>query len=192
MRQSSGLSPIETCQTKPHGWSEKPAASDVCPNGVNSNLPLLDELALEDPLLSTKSRLTWVTRAQVASGNRFPEICRAIVAKRRQHGQWKREIMRRALDNARAQSPPPSLKKIAWQPGVCSRDLDRQSVSGTFVICIRNGERPGLNNTEANSEFPFVNGSNLRLRPVSLRFAVPLASHPLVRNYTFLSGMPSW
>jgi AraC-like DNA-binding protein len=48
---------------------------------------------------------------------RFPELCRAITAKREQQFFHKREQMRRALEDARTESPPPSLKQIARRFG---------------------------------------------------------------------------
>jgi hypothetical protein len=78
---------------------------------------LRDELGREDlpSLNEIASYLGYKSSGGIRE--RFPELCRAIVAKRRQHSQCNREIMRRALENARTQSPPPSLKKIARQLG---------------------------------------------------------------------------
>jgi hypothetical protein len=43
---------------------------------------------------------------------RFPELCGAIVAQRRQQVQQKKQRMRLALEKARAETPPPSLIQI--------------------------------------------------------------------------------
>ena len=48
---------------------------------------------------------------------RFPELCSAIVAKRKQQVLLKHETMRRALEDARAETPPPSLKEIGRRLG---------------------------------------------------------------------------
>lgn len=44
---------------------------------------------------------------------RFPELCRAISAKRNQQTFRKRETLRLAVESARTESPPPSLKQLA-------------------------------------------------------------------------------
>jgi hypothetical protein len=76
-----------------------------------------DELTLKDraSLNEIASYLGYKSSGGIRE--RFPEVCRAIVAKRRQHSQCKGEIMRRALENAHAQNPPPSLKQIARELG---------------------------------------------------------------------------
>jgi AraC-like DNA-binding protein len=48
---------------------------------------------------------------------RFPQLCRAIAAKRDQQSLRKREALRLAVENARTESPPPSLKEIAHRLG---------------------------------------------------------------------------
>ena len=48
---------------------------------------------------------------------RFPELCGAIVAKRKQQVLLKHETIRRALEDARAETPPPSLKEIGRRLG---------------------------------------------------------------------------
>jgi len=48
---------------------------------------------------------------------RFPELCRTIVAKRKEQGLQQREAIRRALEDARAETPPPSLKQIGRRLG---------------------------------------------------------------------------
>jgi hypothetical protein len=78
---------------------------------------LRDELALQDPPSLNEIAAYLGYKSSGGIRERFPQLCVAIVAKRRQRAQCKREIMRRALENARAQTPPPSLKKIARQLG---------------------------------------------------------------------------
>lgn len=48
---------------------------------------------------------------------RFPEICKAITAKRKQLMWQKREQMRRGIEAARAEVPPPTLKQIGKRLG---------------------------------------------------------------------------
>jgi len=48
---------------------------------------------------------------------RFPELCRAIVAKRKQQVLRKKEAIRRALEGARVETPPPTLKQIGRRFG---------------------------------------------------------------------------
>jgi AraC-like DNA-binding protein/transcriptional regulator with XRE-family HTH domain len=49
---------------------------------------------------------------------RFPELCRAISAKRSQQTLRKRETLRLAVETARTESPPPSLKQLARRLGL--------------------------------------------------------------------------
>jgi AraC-like DNA-binding protein len=48
---------------------------------------------------------------------RFPELCIAVSAKRREQILRKRERMRRVLEDARVETPPPSLKQIGRRLG---------------------------------------------------------------------------
>jgi len=48
---------------------------------------------------------------------RFPELCRAITAKRKQRVLWKRERMRLAIETDRTEIPPPSLREIGHRLG---------------------------------------------------------------------------
>jgi AraC-like DNA-binding protein len=48
---------------------------------------------------------------------RFPGLCRVIVAKRKQQVLAKKDAVRRALEDARAETPPPSLKQIGRRLG---------------------------------------------------------------------------
>jgi hypothetical protein len=59
---------------------------------------------------------------------RFPELCCAIVAKRKQQVLRKKEEIRRALEEARAETPPPSLKQIGRRLGYTAEGV----VVGTF------------------------------------------------------------
>ncbi len=64
--------------------------------------------------------------------SRFPEICRAIMAKRNQQSIHRKQDMRRALENARTENPPPSLMQIARRFGFTSENM----LTATFpVIC---------------------------------------------------------
>ena len=55
--------------------------------------------------------------------DRFPELCCAIVAKRKQQLVLKYEAIRRALEEARAESPPPSLKQIGRRLGYTAEGM---------------------------------------------------------------------
>jgi AraC-like DNA-binding protein len=59
---------------------------------------------------------------------RFPELCSAIVAKCKQQALRKKEVIRRALEEARAETPPPSLKQIGRRLGYTAEG----AVVGTF------------------------------------------------------------
>ena len=59
---------------------------------------------------------------------RFPELCDAIVAKRKKEALRKKEGIRRALEEARAETPPPSLKQIGRRLGYTAEGV----VVGTF------------------------------------------------------------
>ena len=48
---------------------------------------------------------------------RFPELCRVIVTKRKQQVLVKKDVIRRALQDASAETPPPSLKQIGRRLG---------------------------------------------------------------------------
>jgi hypothetical protein len=74
-------------------------------------------LARENPLSLNEiaSRLGYKGSGGISE--RFPDLCRAITAKRKQQFLHKREQMRRALEEARTESPPPTLKQIARRFG---------------------------------------------------------------------------
>lgn len=80
-------------------------------------------VALENPLSLNEiaSRLGY--RGSGGIRERFPELCRAITAKRKQQFLQKRENMRHAIEDARAESPPPSLKEIARRLGFTSEGV---------------------------------------------------------------------
>lgn len=59
---------------------------------------------------------------------RFPELYRAISAKRNQQTFRKRETLRLAVEAARTESPPPSLKQLARRLGLCSVSI----LTGTY------------------------------------------------------------
>jgi AraC-like DNA-binding protein len=74
-------------------------------------------LARENPLSLNEiaSRLGYKGSGSIRE--RFPELCYAIADKRKKQFLQKREQMRRALEDARTESPPPSLRQIAGRFG---------------------------------------------------------------------------
>jgi hypothetical protein len=74
-------------------------------------------LARENPLSLNEiaSRLGYKGSGSIRE--RFPKLCREIAAKRKQQFLHEREQMGRALEDARRESPPPSLKQIARRFG---------------------------------------------------------------------------
>jgi hypothetical protein len=55
--------------------------------------------------------------------SRFPEICSAIITKRQQQSLQKKEQMRRAIEDARQENPPPSLNQIGQRFGFASENM---------------------------------------------------------------------
>jgi len=55
--------------------------------------------------------------------DRFPELCRAITDKRKQQPLRGKERLRLGLENARAETPPPSLMQIARRLGFSSEEV---------------------------------------------------------------------
>jgi transcriptional regulator with XRE-family HTH domain len=78
---------------------------------------LRGHLDQESPLSLNEiaSRLGY--KSSTAIRERFPDVCRAIAAKRKQNFLQNREKMRVALKAARTEVPPPSLKKVARRLG---------------------------------------------------------------------------
>lgn len=62
---------------------------------------------------------------------RFPELYRAISAKRDQQTLRKRETLRIAVEAARKENPPPSLKQLARRLGLCSVSILTGTYPGT-------------------------------------------------------------
>lgn len=83
---------------------------------------LRDHLAQECPpsLKEIASKLGY--KADQAVRTRFPELCRAITAKRKLHRGRGKEKVRLALEAARTESPPPSLMQIARRLGFSSEE----------------------------------------------------------------------
>jgi hypothetical protein len=55
--------------------------------------------------------------------SRFPEICAAIITKRKQQSLQRKEQMRRAIEDARQENPPPSLTQIGQRFGFTSENM---------------------------------------------------------------------
>lgn len=81
---------------------------------------LRDHLAQESPLSLKEIASTLGYKAPQAIRERFPELCRAITAKRKQQPLRGKEKLRLALEDARTESPPPSLMQIARRLGFSS------------------------------------------------------------------------
>jgi hypothetical protein len=78
---------------------------------------LRGHLARENPLSLNEIACELGYKSSTAIRERFPDVCRAIAAKRRQNFLQNREKMRLALKAARTEVPPPSLKKVARRLG---------------------------------------------------------------------------
>lgn len=77
---------------------------------------LRDHLAQERPLSLKEIASKLGYKAPHAIRERFPELCRAITAKRKLH-PGRKEKVRLALEAARTESPPPSLMQIVRRLG---------------------------------------------------------------------------
>jgi len=84
---------------------------------------LRDHLAQERPLSLTEIASKLGYKAAHAIRGRFPELCRAITAKRKLHPSRGKERVRLALEAARTESPPPSLMQIARRLGFSSEEV---------------------------------------------------------------------
>ena len=80
-------------------------------------------LARENPLSLNDIAFTLGYKGSNGIRERFLDICRAIVAKRKQRSLQKKERMRRALEDARTENPPPSLKQIARRFGFTAENV---------------------------------------------------------------------
>ncbi|MGO9896836.1 MAG: hypothetical protein ACLPX8_21755 [Bryobacteraceae bacterium] len=83
---------------------------------------LRDHLAQERPLSLKEIASKLGYKADNAIRARFPELCRAITAKRKLHPGRGKEKVRLALQAARTESPPPSLMQIARRLGFSSEE----------------------------------------------------------------------
>ena len=83
---------------------------------------LPDHLAQERPLSLREIASKLGYKADNAIRTQFPELCRAITAKRKLHPGRGREKMRLALQAARTEIPPPSLMQIARRLGFSSEE----------------------------------------------------------------------
>ena len=81
---------------------------------------LRGHLAQQSPLSLKEIASKLGYKAPHAIRTRFPELCRAITAKRKQQPLRRREELRPALEAARTESPPPSLMQIARRLGFSS------------------------------------------------------------------------
>jgi AraC-like DNA-binding protein len=84
---------------------------------------LRDHLAQESPLSVNEIASKLGYKAAQALRERFPELCRAITAKRKQQPLRGKEKLRLALEAARTASPPPSLMQIARRLGFSSEEV---------------------------------------------------------------------
>jgi len=84
---------------------------------------LLRHLARENPLSLNEVAATLGHQGSNGIRERFPDVCGAIVAKRKQQSLQKKERMRRALEDARTENPPPSLKQIARRFGFTAENV---------------------------------------------------------------------
>jgi len=81
-----------------------------------------DHLTQERPLSREEIASKLGYKADNAIRTRFPELCRAITAKRRLHPGREKEKVRLALQAARTENPPPSLMQIARRLGFSSEE----------------------------------------------------------------------
>jgi hypothetical protein len=115
-RRQSGLSPSATRQLYPR--SERRRVEAI----------LRTHLAEESPSSINEIASKLGYKGSGGIRERFPELCCAIVAKRQQQVVRKKEEIRRTLEKARAEAPPPSLKQIGRRLGYTAEGV----VVGTF------------------------------------------------------------
>ena len=94
----------------------------ICEGNRLENI-LRGHLAQESPLSLKEIGSELGYKAAHAIRRRFPELCRAIAAKRKQQPLRGREKLRLALEAARTESPPPSLMQIARRLGFSSEEV---------------------------------------------------------------------
>jgi hypothetical protein len=115
---------------------------------------------------------------------RFPELCCAIVAKRKQQVLRKKEEMRRALEEARAETPPPSLKQIGRRLGYTAEC----AVVGTFPdLCHSHKELSCRASVQMNITEQYVIG---KVRKEWRLWWLWLRNLHIDRNGDFLDSLP--
>jgi AraC-like DNA-binding protein len=94
-----------------------------CSEGYRLENILRAHLAEEDPpsIREIASELGYKGRHAIRG--RFPALCRAITSKRKQQPLRGKEKLRLAMENARAETPPPSLMQIARRLGFSSEEV---------------------------------------------------------------------
>ncbi len=80
-------------------------------------------LARKDPLSLNETASVLGYKGSSSIRSRFPEICSAIITKRKQQSLQKKEQMRRAIEDARQENPPPSLNQIGQRFGFTSENM---------------------------------------------------------------------
>src|SRR6266704_5752819 len=101
-------------------------------NGAVSKAFLRRHLVSKNPLSLNEIASVLGYKGSNSIRSRFPEICRAITAKRNQQSIQRKEDIRCALENARTENPPPTLMQIARRFGFTSENM----LSATFPdIC---------------------------------------------------------
>jgi hypothetical protein len=80
-------------------------------------------LARKDPLSLNEIASVLGYKGSNSIRSRFPEICSAIMTKRKDQTLQKKEEMRRAIEGARQENPPPSLKQIGQRFGFTSENM---------------------------------------------------------------------
>jgi plasmid stability protein len=104
-RRQSGLRPSVTRQLYPRSKRRRVEAI-LRAHLAEENPPSINEIA---------AKLGYKGSGGIRE--RFPGLCRLIVAKRKQQVLVKKDAIRRALQDARAETPPPSLNQIGRRLG---------------------------------------------------------------------------
>lgn len=89
----------------------KPLFKDSAQQQLEAVLNRYLEEASPKSLNEIAARLGYKSATSIRE--RCPKICQALAARRKQHFQQKRKEMRRALEDARTEEPPPRLREIA-------------------------------------------------------------------------------
>lgn len=80
-------------------------------------------LARKEPLSLNEIASVLGYKGSSSIRSRFPGICSAIITKRNQQSLQKKEQMRRAIEDARQENPPPSLNQIGQRFGFTSENM---------------------------------------------------------------------